>query len=248
MKRDYNKNTTSDMPMDSNFNSTFDSPEHKKEPKQKIKAIGAKANNKTETEDKSTKKLKTKATFTEDFIDLEKMNEEHSQAYRFKKRRNSVIISLLVVMCVIAIAAVSTLTVVTRLQENCYMYVEGAQATYIVNDIEIDNFRAPSGVQGKRILRLKIELRIEEGGEFEIKFIPKCYRNDIRLNNVLFYNLNFDLFQEGENGYAVTREGTTVSGNQTIRLCGGIILDDTYGNLLNIDNFKLEFCTYLEKV
>ena len=251
MRNTYNRNTTSDMPMDASFNSSVEEfDEQKRLAKQKINAIGKKAKNKlkpNEIEEFYTYKLnREESRYESGLQDLEKLNEENLQNYRFKHRRNKVIIILLSVFLVIAIAAVAVYLVFTKLQTNCNMYVYGANASYIVNDMEIDEFRAPAGVQGNRILKLDIKLKIKEKGDFNIKFIPKCYKKGVRLNNILIYDCNFDLFYEGGDGYWYSNDN--IKGKQTITLCAGIILDGDYDGKLDVDNFRLDFYTYLEKV
>ena len=66
------------------------------------------------------------------------------------------------------------------------------------------------------------------------------------MKNVLIYEPNHDLFVEMLDGSYVTRE--PINGNQTITLCGGIILDYDYKDTLNVDNFRLFFHTYFEEV
>lgn len=251
MRNSYNRNTTIDIPMDASLNlSTDEFDVQKRSSKQKINAIGKKAKGNLKNRDvKSVNNRKSKSKqkdYENDLQDLEKLNEESLQSYRFKHRRNKVIIILLSVFLVLAIAAISVYLVIVRLQTNCNMYVYGANASYVINGMEIDEFRAPAGLEGNTILKLDIKLKIEERGEFNIKFIPKCYKKGVRLDNVLIHDCNFDLFYEGGDGYWYSND--TIKGNQTIRLCAGVILDGEYDNNLNTNNFRLDFYTYLEKV
>lgn len=258
MKKDYNRMTTSDMPLDSSFTPQVEVVKEKKTTsKPKINAIGKSTANKTKKaresqqpakQAKVDKKLRTQLTNSaSELDDLEKLNEENLKSYRFKSKRNKVVIILLSVLLVIAIAAISIYLAIARLETNCNMYVHGGySATAIVDGEELTVFRAPSNLQGNRILRLDIKLRLDEGGEYNIKFIPQCYQKGVLIDNTLIYEHNTDLFYEGGDGYYYSK--IAIEGNQTIQLCGGVILDYYYENSLNIDNFRLDFHIYLEKV
>ena len=248
MNKNYNKFTTSDIPMESSFNSNSSKVENQKNSKQKINAIGKKANDKLNTK---KPKLQTYSRrgynkYAEGLQNLDQLSEESLYKYQFKSKRNKVIITVLVVLLLIAVSSVAAYTAITKLRTNCFMHVSGARATYILNDKEISKFRAPSGVEGKRILTVEIKLRIRERGNFRIKFTQKCYMNNELLKNVLIYGCNYDLFYEGGDGYWYSND--IIQGNQTILMCRGIILDDLYEGKLNVDNFTFDFYTYLEKV
>ena len=252
MKKDYNRATMSDMPMDSNLNSssveTFVS---KKPTKQKINVIGKnKQKNKKEEKVKKTEKekLRTKlGSSNVDLADLEQLNEENLKAYRFTSRRNRFFIVLLSVLLAISIAAIATYLTITRLKANCNMVIHGSvDASYIVDGIEMNEFRAPSNLEGNKTLAMTIQIKIESGGRYKIKFQPQCYQKNVLMKNTLVYKYNTDLFYEGEDGVYYSHE--SILGKQTITLCHGIILDYEYRNTLNVDNFKLDFHTYFEKV
>ena len=66
------------------------------------------------------------------------------------------------------------------------------------------------------------------------------------MKNTLVYEQNVQLFYEGGDGYYYS--SAPIKGNQTIYLCGGIILDYEYEDSLNVYNFKLDFHVYFEKV
>ncbi len=249
MNKEYNKNTISDIPMDAAFNSSVEEvDEQKLKSKVKINAIGKKANNKIkpiqQKEFKSVRRNKSK--YDSSLTDLEQLNEDNLQNYRYKARRNRVIIILLVVLLILAIGGVSVYMYISRLQTNCNMYAVGAHCNYIIDGKELDKFRAPAGLQGNRILRVKIQLEILERGSYDIKYIPKCYKNGELLDNVLILGCNFNLFHEGGDGYWYSN--TSIKGRQKITLCAGVILDDSYEGDLNNDNFRLDFYTYLEKL
>ena len=251
MKNTYNRNTFIDTPMDAAVNSSFsDLEDQKLSSKQKINAIGKKANSKLKPEmveefDEEVE-IEEEKPFDDGMDDLEKLNEETLQNFRYKHKRNRVIIILLSVFLAISIAAIAVYMVIVKLQTNCNMYVYGANASYIINGRYTDEFRAPAGIEGNRILKLDIKLKIREGGNFKVRFTPKCYKKGVRLDNILIFDCNFDLFYEGGDGYWYSYD--TIKGRQTISLCAGVILDGEYDNNLTTDNFRLDFYTYLEEV
>ncbi len=204
----------------------------------------------SKTDQKATenKKLRTKLTNSSDEIsDLEKLNEQNIKSYRFKSKRNKVIISLLSVLLVLSIATIATFLIVSRLKTNCHMYIHGdVSAVFIVDGQEMDEFRTPSNLQGNRIFNLNIDIRIETSAEYRIKFTPKVYQKGVLISNTLIYKHNRELFYDGGDGYYYSIN--TIQGNQTISLCEGVILDYYYENTLNVDNFKLDFHVYFEKV
>lgn len=251
MRKPYNRNTFTDTPMDASVNSSFDDLEEQKlSSKQKINAIGKKANNKLKPKNieevEEEIEVEEEKPFDDGIDDLEKLNEETLQNFRFKHRRNRVIIVLLSIFLALSVAAVAIYMIIVKLQTNCNMYVYGANASYIINDRYTDEFRAPAGIEGNRILKLDIKLKIRESGDFKIRFTPKCYKNGVRLDNILIFDCNFDLFYEGGDGYWYSYD--TIKGRQTITLCAGVILDGEYDNNLTTDNFRLDFYTYLEEV
>lgn len=252
MRKPYNRNTFRDTPMDALTNSSYaDLEEQKLSSKQKINAIGKKANNKLKPENVEEEleeelEVEEENSFDDGMDDLEKLNEETLQNFRYKHRRNRVIIVLLSIFLALSIAAVAIYMVIVKLQTNCNMYVYGANASYIINGRYTDEFRAPAGIEGNRILKLDIKLKIRESGDFKIRFTPKCYKKGVRLDNILIFDCNFDLFYEGGDGYWYSYD--TIEGRQTITLCAGVILDGDYDNNLTTDNFRLDFYTYLEEV
>lgn len=270
MKKEYNRMTTTDMPLDSSFTPQVEVVKDKKSTtaKPKINAIGKSTTNrangvKTSTKQpskqpakqtakkkvdgaKDEKKLRTKLTKSDvELTDLEKLNEENIKQFKFKAKRNKVVIVLLSVMLAISIVAISLYLVITKLETNCNMYAHGASATFIVDGEEMDKFRAPANLQGNRVLLLNIEIRIEEAGQFNIYFTPKGFQKGEEMNNVLIYEHNTDLFYDGGDGCFYSK--SKISGSQTIKLCGGIILDNAYEHSLNVDNFRLDFHVYFER-
>ena len=59
------------------------------------------------------------------------------------------------------------------------------------------------------------------------------------MENTLIYEPNFELFYEGGDGYYYSKN--PIEGNQTIYICGGVILDSEYESSLNVDNFRMEY-------
>ena len=224
--------------------------------KPKINAIVKNSANKVNKTTKTTKTtqasktktspIKTKLTKKDgELEDLEKINEENIATYRFKSKRNKLVIVLLSIMLVISIATITTYLIIIKLKPNCYMHVHGVSATFIVDDQEMSKFRAPSNLQGNRTLHLDIKLKIEESGSFRIRFIPLCYQKGVLMENTLVYE-HSKLFIDGGDGSYYSKG--VVEGNQTIELCNGIILDYYYEDSLNVDNFKMDFHVYAEKV
>lgn len=251
MKKDYNRNTMSDIPLDASITPTTVVTSKEKTIKPKINAIGKKAQ--SDVKSKSSKssnlnknKEKESKSISELSDDLEKLNEENVKAYQSRSKRSKVAIVLLVISLMIAITILSVYLAITKLQINCSMHVHGADAVFIVDGNELSEFRAPSDLRGNTTLKLDIKLKIEESGHFDIKFKPNCYQKDVLMKNTLIYEANLHMFREAEDGYYYSKQ--PISGNQTIRLCGGIILDYEYRNTLNVDNFKMEFHVYLEEV
>ncbi len=250
MKKEYNRNTMSDMPMDYSFNPSVEKFKTKTiKEKQKINAIGKKANGASKNNTDKKAKIKNKEPInqakTELGEDLEKLNEENIKTYRYKSKRNKVVIILLAVALAIAITTVGVYIAISKLETNCNMIVSGANAKVYVGGKELKEFRAPSNLQNDSVLILNIQLKIEEEGEFEISFSPKCYQKGVLLSNTNVYGLNHDLFYEKGDGTWCSR--ASISGNQLIDLCVGITLD-YYAVGLNVDNFRLDFYINLQKV
>lgn len=303
MKKDYNRDVMSDMPMEASFVAPAKTTSSTKTAtKPKINAIGtqkrttktstasksssgktstsksttktatAKSTKATETKSKTaasksvetktsktkkeqpveetfeSKKLRTKLVNADsDITDLEKLNESNIKSYRFKSKRNKVIIVVLSFLLILSILAVTILLTISKLKSNCYLYAYGnVDAVFVVNGQEMKKFRTPSNLQGNRILEVDIDVQINTYAQYNIRFIPMCYQKGMLLENTLIYEHNTDLFKYGGDGYYYSI--APIQGGQTIDLCGGIILDYDYQDTLNVDNFLLEFCVYFEKV
>ena len=250
MKKDYNRNTMADMPLDAGVQESSVVQYRTKTSKPKINAIGKKANDQIKNRNKKSINNETNKSKQKNVIelsdDLERLNEENIKAYQVRSKRSKVAIVLLVIMLVLAVTILTVYLSITKLQINCKMNVTGAEAVYIVDGNELSEFRAPSGLVGNATLELDIKLTIKESGYFNIRFKPECYQNGILMNNTVIYDANIQLFKETADGYYVSIQ--PIEGNQTIRLCGGVCLDEVYRNTLNVNNFKMDFNTYLEKI
>lgn len=269
MKKDYNRVTTSDMPLDSSFSPEIQ--DQTKKPatsKAKINAIGKSTQNKTkktqvkklpakkppttrpnqDVDKEEDKKLKTKLNASSvEMADLEKLNEENIKTYSYRTRRNRVYIILLSILLVVTVIVVSVFAIIGRLKANCNMILHGrVNAAYIVDGKTLDEFRTPSSLQGNSILRLDIKIKINSSGLYNVRFMPETYKKGVKMKNTLIYKPNYELFEEGKNGVYYSIE--PIQGDQIISLCEGVILDYYYKDSLNADNFKLNFHTYFEKV
>lgn len=248
MKKDFNKATLTDMPLDSSLPAT--NTEKTTPAKRKISQITSK-NSKTKSKSKITTKnneIKQKNEAIEE--DLEKLNEENLKNHSFRQRRNRIVIIVLILLLILSIGGFILYFNISKLENNCYFHLEGdADAVYIINDMELTKFRAPSELKGNRILELKIQIKIKSGGNYNIKFKPRVYQSGSELSNVLIYepiqNEEYK-FVEAEGGFY--NSYAPISGNQTITLCYGVVLDRDYENSLNISNFKMDFYTYLYRV
>lgn len=261
MKKDYNRMTTSDMPLESSLSSVVDVTKPKAT-KPKINAIGkttaTKSKNQitTKTSTKSTpqnskttkveksdvaqvnKTKGSKAKETTATTDLEKLNEENIKTFSYNSKRSKVVIAILATLLVVAIAVIAVYIAILKMDANCFLSVTGGKAVFIVNGEEMSKFRTPADLQGNRTLAVNIDLRIEESGDFDVKFKIDAYQNGVLLENTLAY-WHGNQFFEGEDGYYYSK--STIAGGQLIDLCEGVCFDMIYENTLNADNFKLNF-------
>ncbi len=255
MKKNYNLNTTSDIPLEASYSTPIKSSTTKTtSTKPKINAIGKKAttkldnkSSKTTTSKSSQAKKQTKDAKKDKRIeDLEKLNEENFKSFSTKTKRNKVVIVLLSIAIAIAIAVITAYVIIIKLDTNCAVHVHGANAVCLVGGEDLAEFRSPANLQGNSIFNIDLKLKINESGQFKIRFKPECFQNGALIENTLIYEANLELFFEDVDGYYTSKN--PISGNQTIQLCGGIILDYNYENTLNVGNFKLDFHVYLEKI
>lgn len=251
MKKDYNQFTKSDMPLDSSLNETSPA-KAKTTAKPKINVIGPKKTTKSATaktaEGNPKKGIKAKlASDSVSLKDLEKLNEDNIKQHSFRIRRNAVIIAVLAILLVVAITVIIVYTTLSKLESNCFLHIQGdATCSYVIDGKELEDFRTPSNLQGNRILEFDAKVKIESSGEYYVKFKIECYQGDELLKNTLIYEPNLDLFESNSDGYYYSHGA--VSGNQTISLCRGAILDLVYEKTLNVNNFRLEMTTIFEKV
>ena len=266
MKKDYNRITTSDMPLDSSFTPQVEVVKEKKTTtKPKINAVGKSTANKPKTsgtkktqtqtgQSKSSQtksnnaKLRTKLAKSDvELSDLEKLNEENIKSYRFKSKRNKVVIVILSILLAVTIATIVIYASITNLETNCKMIAHNAEVTFFINDVEMDEFRAPANLQGDCILNLNIKVTIKESGLFKVRFESVCFQKGVLMQNTKIYDHNTVLFDKSEDEtYCYSTE--LIEGNQTIFLCNGIIIDSAYEKTLNVDNFQFEFHIYFERV
>lgn len=266
MKKDYNREVMSDMQVDGSFTpSTRTTQPQKTTTKPKINVIGTqkrttstssksgakqttKQSPKNQTTSSSNSKIRTKLVGDKSQIeDLEKLNEENIKGYRFKAKRNKVVIVILSILLVIAIGTIIAYTVITRLKTNCNMFIHGdVQAVFIIDGEELQEFRTPANLQGNSILQLDIKVDIKTNAKYNVWFKPECYQKGVLMNNTLIYEHNTDLFYEGQDGAYYSKQ--PIQGGQIIYLCGGVILDRDYEATLNVDIFKMDFHVYFEKV
>lgn len=193
---------------------------------------------------KSGTKLKTSSISIDE---LEKINEQNIKLYNQRNKRNRIIIITLTILLILSISAMIIFGVITKKDLNCFMHVRGeAEAVYFVDNKEINKFRTPSNMRGYCILEFDLKIKIESGDSYIITFEAVAYQNDTKLDNLLIYLPNSELFTKiSANKY---QSNQPILGYQTIGLCKGVIIDKKYENTLNVDNFKLDFTTTFEKV
>ena len=141
MNKNYNRNTTSDIPLDASVYATTSGAPKAKTAKPKITAIGKKAQNQIRSKSiKTTKSAQLKQeekpnikNVQGDLSDLEKLNEENIKNYKSKSKRSKVAIFLLVLALIVAISVLAVYLAITKLQINCMMNVHGADAVYYVD-------------------------------------------------------------------------------------------------------------------
>lgn len=179
-----------------------------------------------------------------DEVDLENVGGKNVNKYEFRRKRNRVIIVTLAILLLLCIGGIVTFWFVDESGYNCFLNVYGANAEYFVDGDAINKFQAPPAITGNRVYNFKLDLKINEEGEFNIRFKIFIYQNGELLENTGIYEPNSN-FRPTADGYYTSV--TTISGGQTITLCYGAIIDDKYESILNYKNFKMEINTYLER-
>ena len=264
MKSDYNKYDKNDLPFDTytdfpiqsfNYNENQKGDEKNLKKKEKKLKREKKSHqdeqeqtNKTDKTSKPEPKFKERLRSTSyDLDDLEELNEQNLKFYRKRSRRSRMIIITLVILLLAVIIGISLYLNMIYLQNNCFLYTHGdCDAVYIVDDQELKRFRTPNNLQGNRVLRADFDIKLESKGEFKVKFRVDVFQSGELIDNTLIDTLNRDLFYTGHDGYYYSKD--PISGGQVIDLCDGIVIDVKYEYTLNVDNFKLEFHTYFERV
>lgn len=265
MRKDFNDMTKSDMPFDTYTDYTIERYKQSNQATEdsKIKKYSKPTKNKVEEKSntstpqsqpdsnnrsKDTKKSNTRIKSSIMALeDLEELNEQNIKAYRFRSRRNRAIIIVLVVLLIMAIAAISIYAATIYLNNNCFLYTHGdCEATYVVDGQELSRFRTPSNLQGNRILEIDTYVRLENEGQYNVRFTVLVYQGEELLNNILIYEPNRENFYLGDDNYYHSK--APVAGNTTVHMFEGVILDYEYENTLNVDNFKMEVHTYFERV
>jgi len=277
MKKEFNKATMTDMPLDEvNVSRSSSTPKKSTNTKPKITKIGGdnksttkknsfgtvKSTTKntttttktiiTKTEIKtptktSTSKLKDKSISNQD---LERMNEEKIRSQSFRGTRNRVIIIALSVLLVISIVAIVLYSLTLKSDANCFLYMDkdsGVKASYIVNNEEMSEFRTPGNFRGGAIFEVDIDLKISSSGQYKITYYFECYVDGRLMDNVLVYQPNYDLFYP-DNSTNSYYTLYPVNGNQTISLSDGVIIDSAYANSVDQYNFTLKLYTKIEKI
>lgn len=206
------------------------------------KSKSGKTNTKSNAQTNAKSKTKSKTTLTSssiDMEDLESLNEKNLKQYRFRSRRNKMIITVLVILLTISLTIISTYAIVTRLENNCWLYVSGANAKYVVDGKERNKFRCPQAISGNRTYVLNVDLKIQSDS-YNIRFKVEIYQNELLLENTLL-DYDQDYFRRGNDGfyYSINKMSGTVD------LFDRVIIDSAYENTLNISNFRMEVTTIL---
>ena len=179
--------------------------------------------------------------------DYEQTNAYNTRLIRGKLRRNKVIISVLLILLLVSLATIIVAYVFLNLDKTCYVNVVGdVSADCIVDGHSITSFRVPSSIKGNRVLKLDIDLKINEPGDYNIKYKAVCFQDEDVLANTQIYQPNEELFQAVGNGYYGLI--APVEGGKVIDLCGGVIIDYHYEESLNVNNFSMQFEIIIEKV
>lgn len=193
--------------------------------------------------------------------DLESINEENVKKQTFRTRRNRLIIAILIILLLLTVGGFAIFYFFAKQENNAFLYVHGdIDASYYLDNEKLEKFRTTPDMRGNAIFHFSkkaiidapqeeryLQLKIEESGNFKIKFKIDVYQNDVKLDNVAIVEWG-ELFKtEGE--YCVTRYSSGVSGGKLIKLCIGFDarnIDDN--NPLNENNCRIEVHTYIERI
>ena len=180
-----------------------------------------------------------------DLVELEQLNEQNLRNFRARSKRNRAIIIVLTVLLVAVIVTIGILLGIARVTNNCFLYINGdGTAVHVVDGNELSRFRTPGEITGNRLLEIDLDLKIESSGSYNVRFTIQVFQDDQELENTIIYEPNRTLFSAGNDGYYYSK--SPISGEQTINLCQGVLIDYHYENTLNINNFRMEVHTYLE--
>ena len=254
MKKVYSEADKTDMSMENVKKTTTKTTTAKSTGTQKAKISVISSKNSSKSKKSSTSKNANKSNLRSrlksdsvDMVDLEKLNEENLKSRGFRGRRNQFIIIILSILLAISIAVIAVFISVSRIENNCFLRVSGdASATYIVDGKEMSEFRAPAAIQGYRVLKLDVDLKIESGDSYIVEFVVEVYQGSLMLGGVQLTGVNTNVFALAPDGVTY-RSMKPVSGNQVLQLFTGIAIESQYEKTLNESNFKLEVNSNLKR-
>ena len=205
-----------------------------------------KANKIADKKGKKEKSLRTTLKSDSiDLVELEQLNEQNLRNFRARSKRNRAIIIVLTVLLVAVIITIGVLLGIAKVTNNCFLYISGdGKAVHVVDDNELSRFRTPGEITGNRLLEIDLDLKIESSGSYNVRFTIQLFKDGQELENTIIYEPNRTLFSAGNDGYYYSK--SPISGQQTINLCEGVLIDYRYENILNVNNFRMEVHTYLE--
>ena len=240
MKKVYSEADKTDMSMENVKKTTTKTTTAKSGETQKAKISVISSNKSNKSKKSSASKSNLRSRLKSDSVDLEKLNEQNLKARGFRGRRNQFIIVILSILLAISIAVIAVYISVSKIENNCFLRAGGdAAATYFVAGKEMDEFRAPAAIQGYRVLKLDIDLKIESAGSYIVEFTVEVYQGSLMLGGVQLTGVNTNIFALAPDGVTY-RAMSPVSGGQVIRLFNGIAINSQYEKSLNDSNFKLE--------
>ena len=245
MKKVYSDADKTDMPLDSQKKVSAKTNSSTETKKAKISVISSKNSSNSKAKNSASKSSKSNLrsrlkSDSVDMMDLEKLNEENIKSRGFRGRRNQFIIIILSVLLAISIAVIVVFMTMSKVENNCFLNVHGdASAAYIVDGKELNEFRAPATIQGFRVLKLDVDLKIESGGSYNIEFEVEVYQGSLLLDGIQLTGVNTSVFALAPDGVTY-RSMVPVSGNQVIQLFTGIAINSEYEKTLNDSNFKME--------
>lgn len=250
MKKVYSEADKTDMSMENVKKTTTKTTTAKSTGTQKAKISVISSKNSSKSKKSSTSKSNLRSRLKSDsvdMVDLEKLNEENLKSRGFRGRRNQFIIIILSILLAISIAVIAIFISVSKIENNCFLRVSGdASATYIVDGKEMSEFRAPAAIQGYRVLKLDVDLKIESGDSYIVEFVVEVYQGSLMLGGVQLTGVNTNVFAVAPDGVTY-RSMKPVSGNQVLQLFTGIAIESQYETTLNESNFKLEVNSNLKR-